>query len=79
MRSLIFAALCLAAGMAWADTTGEVVKVHTLTVKERIQNLELINVTVEKPASEQAEAIDAELQLILEETEQLEKVETSQD
>ena len=79
MKSLIFAALCLAAGMAWADTTSEVVKVHTLTVKERIQNLELINVTVEKPASEQAEAIDAELQLILEETAELEKVESPED
>ena len=79
MKSLIFAALCLAAGMAWADTTSEVVKVHTLTVKERIQNLELINVTVEKPASEQAEAIDAELQMILEETAELEKVESPED
>ena len=79
MKSLIFAALCLAAGMAWADTTSEVVKVHTLTVKERIQNLELINVTVEKPASAQAEAIDAELQLILEETAELEKVESPED
>ena len=79
MRSLIFAALCLAAGMAWADTTGEVVKVHTLTVKERIQNLELINVTAEKPASEQAEAIDAELRKIVEETAKLEQVETPED
>lgn len=79
MRSLIFAALCLAAGMAWADTTGEVVKVHTLTVKERIQNLELINVTAEKPASEQAEAIDAELRKIVEETAKLEQMETPED
>ncbi len=79
MRSLIFAALCVAAGMAWADTTADVVKVHTLTVKERIQNLELINVTAEKPASVQAEAIDAELALILEETEKLEQVETPED
>ncbi len=78
MRSLIFAALCVAAGMAWADTN-DVVKVYTLTVKERVQNLELINVTVEKPASKQAEAIDAELKLILEETAELEKVETPED
>ncbi len=79
MRSLIFAALCVAAGMAWADTTADVVKIHTLTVKERIQNLELINVTAEKPASEQAEAIDAELQKIVEETVKLEQVETPED
>ena len=79
MRSLMFAALCVAAGLAWADTTEEVVKVHTLTVKERIQNLELINVTAEKPASAKAEVIDAELQMILEATEKLEKVETPED
>ncbi len=76
MKSLTIALLCLAAGLGWAAPSDDVVKVHVLTVQERIQNLELINVTLEKKVSEDAEELDAELTAILEETENLEKVET---
>jgi len=65
MRTLIFIAACTLTGLAWADTTASVVKVYSLDVKERIQNLELINVTAEKPASAEAEQPDPELQAIL--------------
>jgi hypothetical protein len=54
MRTLIFIATVAFAGMAWADSA--VVKVYSLDVKERIQTLELIDVTAEKPISEEAES-----------------------
>lgn len=69
MRTLLFAAACLFTGAAFADSA--VVKVYSLDVKERVQNLELINVTAEKPASDEAEAPDAELQAILDEAAEL--------
>ena len=70
MRKLIFIAACVIASMSWADTT--VIKVYSLDVKERVQTLELIDVSAEKPASEEAEAPDADLQAILEDVEALE-------
>jgi|AP95_1055475.scaffolds.fasta_scaffold151868_1 hypothetical protein len=75
MRTLTIAVLCVIGGLAWAAPSDEV-KVYTLTVKERIQNLELINVTVEKKVSVEVEALDTELVEILQEIEVLEKVET---
>jgi|GEM_PF-5593899 len=71
MRMVTFAALLLAAGFAAADTTA-VVKVYGLDVKERIQTLELIDVTAEKQAVEDAEPVDEVLQAILDEAEALE-------
>ena len=70
MRTLLFAAACLMASASWADGSA-VVKVYSLDVKERVQNLELINVTAEKPVSDEAEAPDAELQAILDEVAEL--------
>ena len=71
MRTLIAIAAMALAGTALADSA--VVKVYSLDVKERIQNLELIDVTAEKQASEDAEALDAELAAILDEAEALEE------
>lgn len=72
MRTLIFAALCTLSGALWADTTTAVVKVYSLDVKERIQNLELIDVTAEKPADPQAASLEPELEAILDEVAALE-------
>lgn len=70
MRKLIILAAALMAASflaesAWADTA--TVKVYSLDVKERVQNLELIDVTAEKPPAVDAETLDAELQAILDE------------
>ncbi|MEM8767794.1 MAG: hypothetical protein AAGE43_10145 [Pseudomonadota bacterium] len=70
MRTLVFAAACLFTGAVFADTA--VVKVYSLDVQERVQNLELIDVTAEKSVSDEAEAPDAELQAILDEAAELE-------
>lgn len=72
MRTLIFAVLCALAGAAWADTTTAVVKVYSLDVKERIQTLELIDITAEKPADEQTPELEPDLQAILDEVAALE-------
>jgi len=70
MRKLIILAASLLAAAflaksAWADTA--TVKVYSLDVKERVQHLELIDVTAEKTRTADAEALDAELQAILDE------------
>ena len=65
MRKLIILVASLLAASAWADTA--TVKVYSLDVKERVQNLELIDVTAEKAPATDAEALDAELQAILDE------------
>lgn len=72
MRTLIFTALCVMAGAVWADSGSAVVKVYSLDVQQRIQNLELINVTAEKPADESAAPPDPELQAILDEVDAIE-------
>lgn len=72
MKTLIFLAACVFASATWANTATSVVKVYSLDVKERVQNLELIDVTAEKTESDQAEAPDLELQSILDEVEALE-------
>ena len=73
MRTLILIAAFALAAVAWADTGTSVVKVYSLDVKERIQYLELIDVTAEKEISEDAEAADPELQAILDGAEALEE------
>jgi hypothetical protein len=65
MRKLIILAATLMAASTWADTA--TVKVYSLDVKERVQNLELIDVTAEKSPAAEAETLDAELQAILDE------------
>lgn len=72
MRTLTLVALLAAAGAAWADTTDATVKVYSLQVKERIQTLELIDVTAEKQPSDEAEPLTPALMAILEDAEALE-------
>ena len=71
MKSLMLLALCAFAGAALANETA-VVKVYSLSVQERIQNLEVINVTAEKKQSDEAEQPDEVLAAILEEVEEIE-------
>jgi hypothetical protein len=65
------AILLLAAGTALADDN--VVRTQNLEVKERLQHLERIDVTAEKPANPDAEALDDELLAILEEVDRVEQ------
>ena len=62
--------LLLAVGSAMAD--GEVIRTQNLEVKERLQHLERIDVTAEKPVNPDAEPLDDELLAILEEAERAE-------
>ena len=64
--------LLLLAPLVSADTDDAVVRSSSLAVKDRIQTLELINVTAERPISEAAEPLDHELTLLLAEIEALE-------
>jgi len=73
MKTLIFVAAWAFASLAWADNATTVVKVYSLDVKERIQTLELIDVTAEKTVSEEAVEPDTELQAILDDVEVLEE------
>jgi hypothetical protein len=66
------AALLALTGAASADDAGAV-RTHTLQVKERLAALERIDVTAEKPVSNDAEPLDAELLAILEQVETLEQ------
>jgi hypothetical protein len=52
---------------AAAVANDSVVRTHTLEVVERLQYLELINVTSDKPVNPHAEVLDEELLAILEE------------
>ena len=70
MKKLFILAASLLAVSAWADTA--TVKIYSMDVKERVQNLELIDVTAEKSTAAEAEALDAELQAILDEAEAFE-------
>ena len=78
MRMFAIAALSLAAGIASADV-GDVVQVPSLQVMERMQVLELINVTAEKPPADDVEPLEHELQAILDEASDLESDETAED
>jgi hypothetical protein len=72
MKTLLLIAACAISGLAWGAEQGAVVKVYSLDVQERMQNLELIDVTAQKPVSTEAETPDRELQAILDEVEALE-------
>lgn len=63
-------AALLAAGSALADDA--VVRTHSLEVKERLQYMERIDVTAEKPTSPDAEPLDDELLAILAEVDAVE-------
>lgn len=71
MRTLILAACCLIAGIATADEA--VVKVYSLSVQERLESLELIDVAAEKAPAGSDAPMDVELAEILREVEALEQ------
>lgn len=72
--SVALAGLCLlAAGSVLADDN--VVHSRVLEVKQRLADLERIDVTAEKPTSPDAEVLDAELLAILDEAEAAEQTE----
>lgn len=64
--------LLLLSSYAVANADDAVVKSSALAVKDRIQTLELINVTAQRPISETAEPLDAELEALLAEIAALE-------
>ena len=74
MRTLVLAAGCLIAGLAAADEA--VVRVYSLSVQERLETLELIDVTAEKTPAENDVSMDAELAEILSDVEALEQAST---
>jgi len=61
----------LGAGSAMADDA--VVRTQNLEVKERLQYIERIDVTAEKPANPDAEPLDEELLAILDEADRVER------
>ena len=65
MRKLMCVVLALFAGAAFANND-ETVQGQSLSVKERLQVMELINITAEKEQVN-VEPLDAELQAILDE------------
>ena len=71
MKSMAIGLLCLGAATAWANDeetpNGEVPEVST-----RLEMIEVINVTAEKPPGEHSDTLDAELEAILDEAEALE-------
>ncbi len=75
MRKLICVTLALFAGAAFADANNQnqTVQGQSLSVKERLQVIELINIAAEKDQVANAELLDAELLAILEEAESLEE------
>jgi len=69
MRTLVCIVLCALSSIALAGERVAVVRSYALEVKDRIESLELINVTAEKPVSDNAEPLDRELAAVLTETE----------
>ena len=70
MKKLICLALALFASAAIAND--QLVRGPSLQVKERLQAIELINVTAEKQRAADAEPLDEALLAILDEAESLE-------
>ena len=75
MRKLICVTLALFAGAAFADANNQnqTVQGQSISVKERLQVIELINIAAEKDQVANAEPLDAELLAILKKAESLEE------
>jgi hypothetical protein len=69
MKRLIAGLVALGAAAAFATETGDAgeVKVRSLEVQDRLQVIELINVTAEKPLDEATEPLDGLLLEIMNE------------
>ena len=72
MKKLLVLATLLLTGMAYASNDANVVQTESLEVKERLQVIELINVTAEKARVEDVEPVSEKVAQILEEAEQVE-------
>ena len=71
MRTVVLATLFLATGMALAQEQDESVIEVPEDVIDELGMIEEINVTAEKPPTEDAEAIDADVEAILEEIDEI--------
>lgn len=72
MKKLLVLAALLLSGMAYASNDANVVQTESLKVKERLQVIELINVTAEKAQVEDIEPVSEKVAEILEEAERVE-------
>ncbi len=72
MKKLLVLATLLLTGMAYASNDANVVQTESLEVKERLQVIELINVTAEKEQVADVEPVSEKIAEILEEAERVE-------
>ncbi len=72
MKKLLVLATLLLTGMAYASNDANVVQTESLEVKERLQVIELINVTAEKEQVADVEPVSEKVAEILEEAERVE-------
>ena len=72
MKKLLVLATLLLTGMAYASNDANVVQTESLKVKERLQVIELINVTAEKEQVADVEPVSEKVAEILEEAERVE-------
>jgi hypothetical protein len=72
VKKLFFLAALVLSGTAFASNDANVVQTQSLEVKERLQAIELINVTAEKAQVEDAEPVSEIVNEILEEAERIE-------
>ena len=72
MKKLLVLATLLLTGMAYASNDANVVQTESLEVKERLQVIELINVTAEKEQVADVEPVSEKIAEILEAAERVE-------
>jgi hypothetical protein len=72
VKKLLVLATLLLTGMAYASNDANVVQTESLEVKERLQVIELINVTAEKEQVADVEPVSEKVAEILEEAERVE-------
>ncbi|MCZ6657408.1 MAG: hypothetical protein O7C67_08945 [Gammaproteobacteria bacterium] len=72
MKKLLVLATLLLSGLVFASNDANVVKTESLEVKERLQAIELINVTAEKSEVQEIEPVSETVVEILEEAERVE-------
>ena len=78
MKTTILAVFCLTASLVWADDEGSIDDESISEVDLRVSVIEHIVVTSEKSPDPNAEALDDELEAILDEADALETDEESQ-
>lgn len=76
MKKTVFAALCMATSLAWAQDGNETEAEANEKVDLRVSVLEVIDVTAEKTPAVSADESNADIDAILDEAEALEDDET---